>query len=647
MYYFKKAIIMMMVSITSLVLGQDWTDDLTDRETFVTFSKIDDTPGSIGVRTMKFLVCGVDTTTPRIYFIDTNKNAYHYDFAVNALKLRISLDEFNRATYFTDHRSFIAGTLLSYDNFIDAQGKKGAYVFEFWPTDPVKVQFTHLVYELISTHMGFDVDRLFYHPAGETHMQLLKQEQEQYNRLAIPVLTSELLFQNMTFIPLHLGEGYGYLKVGDATNSASYSFKDIVIFKTIPNELSHVAGVLTEEPQTPLCHINLKARQNNTPNVFLKNASSQPEIEALIDKPVYFKVRADGIEIRRATDQEIEIHLEKIRPTESRSPERNLSITTITSLKQVRNKDISTFGAKAANVGELKLVALKDVTIPDGFAIPFYFYHVFMSKTGLYEEARSMIERADFKSSSEAREKLLKEFQKKIKKTPMPEDLQASIDELQGQFSEGIGIRCRSSSNNEDLPGFNGAGLYDSYTYRPGAGSLSQTIQKVFASLWNFRAFEEREFYRINHFHTAMGVLVHPNFDSEIANGVAVTKNPYYKDWDGCYINAQVGESLVTNPQEGSLPDEILGLFTQISNDDDDKEGLEIIFIRHSNQVDEGKTVLTLDQTKLLADNLLEIQKHFLKVYHKNTQDGFAMDIEFKIDKNNELVIKQARPWVD
>ncbi len=644
MNHFKTTIILAFVFIRSLAYGQDWKDDLPDRETFVALSKIDDTPGSLGIRTMKFLVSGVDTATPHIYFIDTNKYEFHYDFASKALNLDMTNKQFIQKTYFTDHRSFIAGTLLSYDNFIDSQEKKGAYVFEFWPTDPVKVQFTHLVYQLITDHMGFETDRLFYHPAGETHMQLLKQEQEEYNRLKMPVLTSEILFQNMTFIPLHLGEGYGYLRVGDATSGASYSFRDIVIFKTIPNELSHVAGVLTEEPQTPLCHINLKARQNNTPNVYLKNASSQPEIQPLIGKPVYFKVKADGIEIRLATDEEIEINLEKIRPKAPTVPERNLAVTSIKSLKDINNKDSTTFGAKAANVGELKLIDLNDIAIPDGFAIPFYFYDVFMSKTGLYEYARTMMERADFKSSSETREKLLKEFQKKIKKAVMPEELKTALEDMRNQFPEGIGIRCRSSTNNEDLPGFNGAGLYDSYTNHPEDGNILKTIQKVFASLWNFRAFEEREFYRVDHFQTAMGILVHPNFEDELANGVAVTKNPFYKEWGGCYINAQVGESLVTNPQDGALPDEILGLVTYISVDE---EGLEIIFIRHSNQVAEGKTVLTMDQTKLLADNLAKIQKHFLKVYNRDEKDGFAMDIEFKINKDNDLVIKQARPWVE
>ena len=81
----------------------------------------------------------------------------------------------------------------------------------------------------------------------------------------------------------------------------------------------------------------------------------------------------------------------------------------------------------------------------------------------------------------------------------MPEWMWNNLRDLQESFPVGTSIRCRSSSNNEDLPGFSGAGLYDSKTQHPDEGHISKSVKQVFASTWNFRAFREREFHRIDH----------------------------------------------------------------------------------------------------------------------------------------------------
>ena len=208
---------------------------------------------------------------------------------------------------------------------------------------------------------------------------------------------------------------------------------------------------------------------------------------------------------------------------------------------------------------------------------------------------------------------------------------------IRDRFEDGISVRCRSSTNNEDLPGFSGAGLYDSKTQHPHEGHISKSVKQVYASIWNFRAYDERDFYKIDHLKTAMGILCHQNFEGEIANGVGVTTDPIYDTEHSFYLSSQLGEDLVTNPNNNSVSEEvILPLDTSITSS---------ILIRSSNQVARGERIITSDHLNELRENLIVINDEFRDLYDAESLPGFAMEIEFKITKDNLLNIKQARPW--
>ena len=193
-------------------------------------------------------------------------------------------------------------------------------------------------------------------------------------------------------------------------------------------------------------------------------------------------------------------------------------------------------------------------------------------------------------------------------------------------------MRYRSSTNNEDLPGFNGAGLYDSKTQDEDE-PIDKSLKGVFASLWTFRAFTEREFHRIDHLAAAMGVLVHPNYKDELVNGVAVSFDPIYGS-KKYYVNSQVGEDLVTNPDALSVPEEILLSITGTSH----------TVRATSNQVEPGELLMSNRQMLQLRNHLTEIHDHFKGLYNPAAGAPFAMEIEFKITSENILAIKQARP---
>lgn len=132
-----------------------------------------------------------------------------------------------------------------------------------------------------------------------------------------------------------------------------------------------------------------------------------------------------------------------------------------------------------------------------------------------------------------------------------------------------------------------------------------------------------------------MGVLVHPNYSDELANGVAVSFDPFSGRKGAYYVNTQVGEDLVTNPEAHSVPEEILLL----------PDGSYEVLV-YSN-LKEPKGLLMSDaQMTQLRRHLKVIHERFAALYNPPPGQPFAMEIEFKITSANILSIKQARPWV-
>jgi hypothetical protein len=573
---------------------------------------------------VKFTLDNASTDQRQLYFINTNTHRAHMMFARAAGLNPRGGDQ-------------MKGVLVYRPRLKSPSGQPGLFTIEFEPFDSYSYEMVNTCRNTLIEKMPLLKGNLGYYPRGSRALAKCQAEKTNYEKGELPIyLDDDLNNADVGYLPFNLGASFGRLRLMKLDELPGP--RDIVVYKTLPNEMPRTAGIITAVRQTPLSHVNLRAVQDKVPNAFITEATTNKTITSLLGKFVAYNVTADGYEIREATTEEVESHFAKIRPAKKQSPTRELSVKEIRPLGKVTFKHSTAFGVKATNLAVLHTLEFPEGVVPNGSAIPFYFYDEFMKHNKFYEQAEKMLANPEFQKQRTAQELELKKFRTLLKSGTMPPWMMTALDELHKSFPAGLSIRCRSSTNNEDLPGFSGAGLYDSYTHHPTEGHFSKSIKQVFASLWNYRAFDEREFYRVDHFKTAMGVLIHPNFNDEIANGVAVTDDILYQTQGNYYLNVQVGEDLVTNPNEASVPEEgLLDWFKSTKYD----------IMRTSNRAQNDSSILKPEHLEQLRAHLGKIHSRFAKLYGQDLNDeSFAMEIEFKITSEGKLSIKQARPWV-
>jgi len=605
----------------------DGSTSIPDAETFLALAAVNDVgwaPFLDGQLYVKFGILDRDTDEPKVYFINSNTYSIHGAF-FSAIGATVSGDD-------------SSGEIVFNANDITPNGVIGSYSFNFSFGDTYNFEDTQRTYELLAANMPFLQNNMNHFIGQNSENQYLSQYADDFVDTRIDVVLESDVFAEINYIPFHEAEGYGFFKHMEDLGETPGS-RDIVLYDALPNSLPRVGGIITSVIQTPLSHVNLRAIQDDVPNAYIADPLSIDSIVNLLNDYIYYKVENERFIIREATLTEVNDWYEELRPTEPQIPIRDLSITEILPLDDIEFDMSTSFGAKCSNVSTMRKFGLPDGTIPDGFGIPFYYYDEFMKFNNFYQEAQVMIDNPTFQTDINFRDDRLKDFRRDIKDAPMPQWMLDDLQEMHDDFPAGTNVRCRSSTNNEDLPGFSGAGLYTSKTQYLEEGHIQKSIKQVYASMWNFRAYEERDFYRVDHFIAAMGVLCHPNFQEEQSNGVGISIDPIYETENTFYLNTQVGESLITNPDPNSVPEEIL-LYENPS------QAGGYLVLRLSNLVEQGELVMDQIFLDQMREYLTVIHDEFAILYDVVGAEGFGMDIEYKVTAQNQLAIKQARPWV-
>lgn len=571
----------------------------------------------------------------KIYFIDSNRYRFHKDF-INAAYLSLERGQaFYDNNYQSDSRRFILGTLALH-------AATGKFAFEFWEGDTITAELLGEASRALAAAFFTEV---WFKPTSNPQrnaIAALNDRRTRDGREAVKVLSSDESGVQGKYQPLSAGSAIGQLRIVDKVESGVVIDRNqIVIFREVPLRLTRLSGFITLQPTSPLSHVSLLARSWKIPGAHIENADAL--YAHLEGRYVRLDVTAAGYRIALAEAGEVlERSRDWVRRSDMVTPRADLKYSALADLNRQRATDGNRFGAKSANLGEVAAAGLPGITVPRGFTIPFHHYQEFIRHNGLEQRITSAVEEDRFVHDAVFRRERLAEIRGWIESRPLSARLRAAVLRKVRSEYAGKGLFVRSSTNAEDLPEFSGAGLYTTVPNVRTGRALLQAIKTVWASLWNFEAYEARESFGMNHLAVFPAVLIQEGIEAESA-GVAITADPFNPERRGVvYINAKRG--LGIRVVEGKrIPEQVIYDFetrgiTVLSRSDDDtmlafdeKGGIKSI------RVEAHRAVLTDEMIERLAEAARRIERVF---------DGRSQDIEW-LYRNGRLYIVQSRPYVE
>jgi rifampicin phosphotransferase len=461
----------------------------------------------------------------RIYYVNTKLYKFHKDF-VNGTYLSLERGQvFFENNYIRPNRRFILGTIAY-------QTPVRRWTFEFWEGDLIPAEQIKLTSEIIN--------RSFFTPVAYKPNSS-RQDEVSKNLGLLRVLQSDIS-KEQDYQALNTAKTLGRIHVIPKLDEhVEIGFNEILVLDEVPINLPPVAGIITGKPSTPLSHINLLAKGWGIPNVYVKNA--QELFKQYDGWWVEFDARRDTYTIKRADNNALEDYRKRLsQRLDIMKPRYDLSVRRLAGLNEQRKSSVIAYGAKSANLGELIHARLRGFSVPPGFTIPFFHYDQFLKDNDLDQTIGTMFEDQKFVHDPAYRRAALARLRENFKKGRFSPSLRTEILRRVHAEFPGKGVFARSSTNSEDLPNFNGAGLYTSMPNLRTDEQLIEGIKTVWASVWNFEAYEARERAGIDHTKIYMAVLIQEGINSE-SSGVMITTDPFNKDerYPAIYISAKRG----------------------------------------------------------------------------------------------------------
>src|SRR5437588_9366171 len=462
----------------------------------------------------------------RIYYVNTKRYAFHKDF-VNGTYLSLERGQvFFENNYLKANRRFIMGTIAY-------QTPVHRWTFEFWEGDLIPADQIKLASDIINK--SFFVPVVF-------KPNSLRQEQVSASIPGLQRVLQTDISKEQDYQALNAAKALGRIHVIPKLDEhVEIGFNEILVLDEVPVQLPPVAGIITTKPSTPLSHINLLAKGWGIPNVYVKNA--QELLKQYNGWWVEFDARRDSYSIKKADNSQLDEYQKRLKQRlDIMKPRFDLSVTKLAGLSEQRASSVIAYGAKSANLGELTHARLPRLSVSPGFTIPFYYYDQFLKENKLDDPIYTMLNDQKFVHDPAYRRAYLTRMRDQFQKGNVDAQLRAEVLRRSHAEFPGRGLFARSSTNSEDLPNFNGAGLYTTMPNLRTDDQLIEGIKSVWASVWNFEAYEARERAGIDHAKIYMAVLIQEGINSE-SSGVMITTDPFNRDSKepAIYISAKRG----------------------------------------------------------------------------------------------------------
>lgn len=689
--------------------------------------------------TIKALIDNRDYRNPEVYFLNANycptarcesaprEATSHYAFAKKKFgNLGVNETEYMQNSYFTTtvrERKFFDARVQRFRMKINGVDTE-FYGIRFIERDVISGELIQHAVTALSKALNIPGQNLAFLINSETQ----RADEAWLTAHNVTTLTMEQVLSGVDFIGLNPGVAYGFLRF-DPENEEDLEPYDIPVFQSLPLDLSVVAGTISTEFQDVGSHVNLKSKERGTPNMVARKAEDIENLKRLNGSPVKLTVKYGSFKIEQVTERVVfdEYRRKTDKPWKAvaQSDETRLihfddmcpRSEPAKCLEQSR-----AFGGKVVGLGFLahpKVAGMESPLqrkfgyrlTPMGFGVPLTNYNQFMKeafeKDSQLKDTYNQLINAEMGLNGAApltapqRRELIAKLKAGIMAAAIPQGLYRKIHAEMLKLKQRVQaaypgveldkLKIRSSSNAEDIEGFNGAGLHDSYSakisksdaadnqghncrFEPSVDedtgleeedvkpkSLACAIKAAYASLWNVRAVRERSYKRFDHRTASMGLSIQTAYKFREgpkikSNSVMITRVLGADNVYGQQLSTQVGNGLVTNPVKGTKSELVV-----ISFDVNITEiGLNVL--QYAKPKADQPVMTSLVNSREETLKLSEIARAVEVKYCEAKKEAYfpgreckfvinsqakklALDMEFKLFDNGEVLIKQVRTF--